>query len=78
MRRLVGERMRRVRGRKRNLLEDTKGLVLIAKVYSAKVSTWDESRLLLKSTRERLPHLSHLGVDSGYQGRGQAVGRAGA
>jgi hypothetical protein len=29
---------------------------------------------MLKSTRERLPHLSHLGVDAGYQGGGKQWG----
>lgn len=62
---------KKVRGRKRHLLVDTEGLVLKAKVHSAKVPDQDGIKLLLKSTRERLPRLSHLWVDAGYQGRGK-------
>jgi putative transposase len=60
-----------VRGRKRHLLVDTEGLVLTAKVHSAKVPDQDGLRLLLKTAREHLPRLSHLWVDAGYQGRGK-------
>ena len=62
---------KKVRGRKRHLLVDTEGLVLKVKVHSAKVSDQDGIKLLLKSARERLPCLSHLWVDAGYQGRGK-------
>jgi len=59
------------RGRKRQLLVDTEGLVLKVRVHSAKVPDQDGLRLLLKAARERLPRLSHLWVDAGYQGRGK-------
>jgi putative transposase len=62
---------KKVRGRKRHLLVDTEGLVLKAKVHSAKVPDQDGIKLLLKTGRERLPRLSHLWVDAGYQGRGR-------
>jgi putative transposase len=62
---------KKVRGRKRHLLVDTEGLVLRAKVHSAKVPDQDGIRLLLKGACERLPRLSHLWVDAGYQGRGK-------
>ena len=62
---------KKVRGRKRHLLVDTEGLVLKAKVHSAKVPDQDGIKLLLKTGRERLPRLSHLWVDAGYQGRGK-------
>jgi len=62
---------KKVRGRKRHLLVDTEGLVLKAKVHSAKVPDQDGLRLLLKAVRERLPRLSHLWVDAGYRGRGK-------
>ena len=62
---------KKVRGRKRHLLVDTEGLVLKAKVHSAKVPDQDGIKLLLKAARERLPRLSHLWVDAGYQGRGK-------
>ena len=62
---------KKVRGRKRHLLVDTEGLVLKAKVHSAKVPDQDGIKLLLKAAREFLPRLSHLWVDAGYQGRGK-------
>jgi putative transposase len=60
-----------VRGRKRHLLVDTEGLVLKAKVMSAKVSEQDGLRLLLQSARSGLSRLKHLWVDAGYEGRGK-------
>jgi putative transposase len=60
-----------VQGRKRHLLVDTEGLVLKAKVHSAKVPDQDGLRLLLESARAGLSRLKHLWVDAGYQGRGR-------
>src|SRR5215204_632362 len=62
---------KKVRGRKRHLLVDTEGLVLKAKVHNAKVPDEDGIRLLLDPVRDRVPRLSHLWVDAGYQGRGR-------
>jgi putative transposase len=62
---------KKVRGRKRHLLVDTEGLVLKAKVHSAKVPDQDGIKLLLNGVGDRLPRLSHLWVDAGYQGRGK-------
>src|SRR3712207_4176519 len=62
---------KKVQGRKRHLLVDTEGLVLQARVHSAKVPDQDDIRLLLDPARERLLRFSHLWVDAGYQGRGR-------
>jgi putative transposase len=62
---------KRVEGRKRHLLVDTEGLVLKARVHSAKVPDADGIRLLLEPVRSRFGRLSHLWVDAGYQGRGR-------
>ena len=62
---------KKVRGRKRHLLVDTEGLVLEAKVHSAKVPDQDGIGLLLERARDRFPQLSHLWVDAGYRGRGK-------
>src|SRR5215210_3800392 len=62
---------KKVRGRKRHLLVDTEGLVLEAKVHSAKVPDQDGIKLVLEAKRDRLPRLCHLWVDAGYQGRGK-------
>ncbi len=60
-----------MRGRKRHLLVHTEGLVLKAKVHSAKVPDQDGLRLLLESARVGLSRLSHLWLDAGYEGRGR-------
>jgi putative transposase len=52
-------------------LVDTEGLVLKAKVHSAKVAEQDGLKLLLKSARSGLSRLSHLWLDAGYEGRGK-------
>jgi putative transposase len=62
---------KKVRGRKRHLLVDTEGLVLKAKVHSAKVPDQDGLRLLLQSARTELSRLKHLWLDAGYEGRGR-------
>jgi putative transposase len=54
---------KKVEGRKRHLLVDTEGLVLKAKVHSAKVPDQDGLRLLLESARAKLSRLKHLWVD---------------
>ena len=68
---------KKIRGRKRHLLVDTEGLVLKAKVHSAKLPDEDGIKLLLESARGRLPRLSHLWVDAGYRGRGKRWAEAG-
>jgi putative transposase len=62
---------KKVRGRKRHLLVDTEGLVLKAKVHSAKVPDQDGLRLLLQWVRTELSRLKHLWLDAGYEGRGR-------
>jgi putative transposase len=62
---------KKVRSRKRHLLVDTEGLVLKAKVHSAKVPDQDGLRLLFQSARTELSHLKHLWLDAGYEGRGR-------
>ncbi len=62
---------KKVRGRKRHILMDTEGLVLKAKVHSAKVPDQDGLRLLLESARGGVSRLKYLWLDAGYQGRGK-------
>jgi len=50
---------KKVRGRKRHLLVDTEGLVLEARVHSARVPDQDGIRLLLEPVRGRFARLSH-------------------
>jgi putative transposase len=61
---------KKVKGRKRHLLVDTQGLVLEVRVHSAKVMDRDGIKLLLDpSSADRLPRLSHLWLDAGYNGQ---------
>ena len=66
---------KKVKGRKRHLLVDTQGLVLIAKVHRANVTDRDGIKLLLEPARiGSLTRLSHLWLDAslhrpGEQGR---------
>jgi putative transposase len=62
---------KKIRGRKRHLLVDTEGLVLKAKVHSAKVPDQDGLRLLLESAQAEVSRLKHLWLDAGYEGRGK-------
>jgi putative transposase len=62
---------KKVRGRKRHLLVDTEGLLLKARVHSAKVPDQDGLRLLLESAQSVLSRLKHLWLDAGYEGRGR-------
>ena len=62
---------KKVRGRKRHILVDTEGLLVEARVHSAKVPDQDGIRRLLDPARGRLPRLSYLWVDAGYRGRGK-------
>jgi putative transposase len=66
---------KKVKGRKRHLLVDTQGLVLEARVHSAKVVDRDGIKLLLgPSLSDRLPRLSHLWLDAGYTGQDRGAG----
>jgi putative transposase len=62
---------KQVRGRKRHILVDTEGMVIEARVHSAKVPDQDGIRRLLEPVRSRLGQLSYLWVDAGYRGRGK-------
>jgi putative transposase len=66
---------KKVKGRKRHLLVDTQGLVLEARVHSAKVVDRDGIKLLLEpSLSDRLPRLSYLWLDAGYTGQDRGAG----
>ena len=59
---------KKIRGRKRHLLVDTEGLVLEAKVHSAKVMDHEGIKALLRHAGDAFPRLSHLWLDAGYGG----------
>ena len=56
---------KKVRGRKRHLLVDTEGLVVKARVQSAKLADQDGIKRPLEPARGRLLRLSYLRVDAG-------------
>jgi putative transposase len=61
---------KKVKGRKRHLLVDTQGLVLMVKVHRANVTDRDGIKLLLTdSASTGLPRLSHVWLDAGYTGQ---------
>ena len=61
---------KKVKGRKRHLLVDTQGLVLMANVHRANVTDRDGIKLLLEPERTGfLERLSNLWLDAGYTGR---------
>jgi putative transposase len=62
---------KKMRGRKRHILVDTEGLVVEARVHSAKVPDQDGIRRLLEPVKHRLQRLSYLWLDAGYRGRGR-------
>jgi putative transposase len=65
---------KKVKGRKRHLLVDTQGLVLRARIHSAKVQDREGIKLLLELAQDRLPQrLSHLWMDAGYTGEGKGA-----
>jgi putative transposase len=65
---------KKVKGRKRHLLVDTQGLVLKARVHSAKIQDREGIKLLLELAQDRLPQcLSHLWMDAGYTGEGRGA-----
>jgi putative transposase len=59
---------KKVKGRKRHLLVDTQGLVLKAKVHSAKVMDYEGIKVLLDRAKGLFPRLAHLWMDGGYKG----------
>jgi putative transposase len=59
---------KKVKGRKRQLLVDTEGFVLRAKVHSAKVMDYEGIKVLLDRAKRLFPRLSHLWMDGGYTG----------
>src|SRR5215213_684888 len=66
---------KKVKGRKRHLLVDTQGLVLEARVHSARVTDREGIKLLLEpSSPDRVPRLSHLWLDAGYTGQDKGAG----
>lgn len=59
---------KKVAGRKRHLLVDTLGLILLVCVHPANVQDRDGARLLLAALRQRFGWLRCIWADGGYAG----------
>jgi putative transposase len=64
---------KKVKGRKRHLMVDTQGLVLKARVHSARIQDREGIKVLLEPSRDRLLRLSHLWLDAGYTGESKGA-----
>jgi len=60
---------KKVTGRKRHILVDTLGLVLMVVVHSAGIQDRDGAKLLLAKAFEYLPRLQLIWADGGYAGK---------
>ena len=65
---------KKVKGRKRHLLVETQGLVLMAEVHSANIQDREGIKLLLQPAKSGLPRLSHVWMDAGYTGQDKGAG----
>ena len=63
------EAARKINGRKRHLLVDTSGPVLMVIVHAANIQDRDGARLLLEKVRGRFPRLRLIWADGGYTGK---------
>ena len=57
---------KKISGRKRHILVDTLGLVLVAKVHSASTQDYDGARPVLEKLRHTFSRLRHIWADSIY------------
>ena len=57
---------KKVKGRKRNILVDTLGLLLFVVVCAANVQDSDAAEYIIRETKGRFPHLRTILVDQGY------------
>jgi len=60
---------KKINGRKRHLLVDTMGLVLMVVVHTANIQDRDGARLLLAKAKGWFPRLQRLWADGGYAGK---------
>lgn len=59
---------KKIKGRKRHIVTDTLGLMLIALVHAAAIQDRDGAPLVLGAVRRRFPGLKHVFADGGYAG----------
>jgi putative transposase len=59
---------KKIKGRKRHIMTDTLGLMLVAVVHSAGVQDRDGAPLVFEAVRRRFPSLHHVFADGGHAG----------
>lgn len=60
---------KRVKGRKRHILVDTLGFLLIVKVLTADLQDRDGAKILFAEIKEQMPDLRLIWADGGYRGK---------
>src|SRR5258706_10489550 len=60
---------KKIKGRKRHILVDTMGLLLVAVVHAASIQDRDGAKLVLEKARGCLPRLKHIWAQGGYAGK---------
>jgi putative transposase len=59
---------KKIKGRKRHILVDCLGLLLVVVVHAANLQDRDGARLVLQKARQRFPWLRRIWADGGYKG----------
>jgi putative transposase len=60
---------KKIKGRKRHVLTDTQGLLLVVTVHTADITDREGAKLLLAQLNDRFPQVKHLWADRGYNGK---------
>jgi len=60
---------KKIKGRKRHLLTDTLGVVMLVVAHSAGIQDRDGAKLVLAAAKEKFPQLALIWADGGYAGR---------
>jgi putative transposase len=60
---------KKVKGRKRHILVDTIGLLLIVVVHTANIQDRDGAKLVLDQVKDVFPRLELIWADAGYSGK---------
>ncbi|MCA1678524.1 MAG: IS5 family transposase, partial [Actinobacteria bacterium] len=67
---------KKINGRKRHIVVDTIGLLLVVMVTAASVQDRDGGRSILKALHRALGSVRHIFADGGYQGRLVAIAKS--
>ena len=67
---------KKINGRKRHIVSDTLGLLLVVMVSAASIQDRDGGRGVLKLLRSLLPGVRHVFADGGYQGKLIAIAKS--